>query len=180
MHATPTIRAVPSTGYEELLSYLSALMRDSGRNGQPHFTANRDRDVYDKPFNDRIRARLALPLQRRGWIRLWIAVDGDETLGHVDLRASDRTADAHRVLLGLGIAKAHRGRGLGRALTQYAIDWARTNGHDWVDLNVFAVNAQAVALYRSLGFVQTGFHADRFRIDGDSVDEISMALDLRT
>jgi ribosomal protein S18 acetylase RimI-like enzyme len=84
------------------------------------------------------------------------------------------------VLLGLGIAEAHRSRGLGRALTQYAIDWARANGHDWVDLSVFAANTQAVALYQSLGFVQTGFYVDRFRIDGDSIDEISMALDLRT
>src|SRR4051794_7413860 len=129
MHVKPTIRAVPSTAYEALMPYMAALLHGSGRNGLPHFTANRDRDVNDKAFNERIRAQLALPLQRRGWIRLWIAVDGDETLGHVDLRASDRTADAHRVLLGLGIAKAHRGRGLGRALTQYAIDWARANGH---------------------------------------------------
>ncbi len=145
----------------------------------PHFSANRDRNVYDKAFNDRLRSQLALPLERRGWVRLWIAVDGDETLGHVDLRASDRIADAHRVLLGLGIDEAHRGRGLGRALTQFAIDWARANRFDWIDLAVFTQNTQAVELYKKLGFVQTGFYVDRFRFDGESIDEFSMSLDLR-
>jgi ribosomal protein S18 acetylase RimI-like enzyme len=183
-HAPLAIRAVPSTKWDELLPYMERLLRSSGRNGAPHFSASRDRNVYDKTFNDRLRAQLALPLERRGWVRLWVAVaknqnGGDEVLGHVDLRASDRLADAHRVLLGLGIAEAHRGRGLGRLLTQYAIDWARTNRFDWMDLAVFTQNTVAVELYKKLGFVQTGYYVDRFRFDGESIDEFSMALDLR-
>ncbi|GIL38719.1 GNAT family N-acetyltransferase [Roseiterribacter gracilis] len=179
MNAPPTIRAVPSNKWDELLPYMERLLRSSGTGGTPHFSASRDRDVYDKAFNDRLRTQLALPLERRGWIRLWVATDGNEVLGHVDLRASDRLADAHRVLLGLGIDKKHRGRGLGKLLTQYAIDWARENNFAWVDLAVFTQNTVAVELYKKLGFVQTGFYVDRFRFEGTSIDEFTMSLDLR-
>lgn len=174
----PTIRPIPSTRWDELLPYMEALLRSSGRDGRPHFSASRDRNVYDRSFNDRVRTQLALPLERRGWIRLWVAYDGDVPMGHVDLRASERAADAHRVLLGLGIAEPYRGRGLGRTLTQHAVGWARDNGFAWVDLAVFTQNKVAVELYRKLGFVQTGFYVDRFRFDGESIDEFTMALDL--
>ncbi|GIL38720.1 GNAT family N-acetyltransferase [Roseiterribacter gracilis] len=179
-HVAPTISPVPPDKLDELLPHMEKLLRSSGRRGAPHFTNSRDRDVYDVAYNDRLRAQLALPLEKRGWVRIWVATDGDEVLGHVDLRASESLADAHRVLLGIGIAEGHRGRGLGRLLTEFAIDWARAQGYVWMDLNVFTQNTAAVALYRKLGFVQIGLYVDRFRFDGEPIDEFSMALDLRS
>ena len=48
----------------------------------------------------------------------------------------------------------------------------------WIDLHVFAHNTAAVTLYRDLGFVEVGCWTDRFRIDGEGLDELVMALPL--
>jgi RimJ/RimL family protein N-acetyltransferase len=50
----------------------------------------------------------------------------------------------------------------------------------WIDLRVFAHNTAAHALYRSLGFVEIGTVPDRFRIEGESIDDILMTLRLST
>ncbi|WLQ52980.1 GNAT family N-acetyltransferase [Streptomyces poriferorum] len=47
----------------------------------------------------------------------------------------------------------HSGKGVGRALCEYTIDWARTAGFRAMQFNaVVEGNAAAVGLYRSLGF----------------------------
>lgn len=67
------------------------------------------------------------------------------------------------------------GRGVGRALVQGALELA----DDWLGLrrlrlNVVADNCAAIALYRSVGFVEMGRHrADDF-CDGGFVDSLSM------
>jgi RimJ/RimL family protein N-acetyltransferase len=48
----------------------------------------------------------------------------------------------------------------------------------WLDLKVFGHNTPARALYRSLGFVEIGTVADRFRIEGVSIDDVLMTLDV--
>lgn len=48
---------------------------------------------------------------------------------------------------------AHGGRGVGRALGEYAVDWARTTGFRAMQFNaVVETNTRAVALWQSLGF----------------------------
>jgi ribosomal protein S18 acetylase RimI-like enzyme len=179
MQVPPTIRAVSSTGYEEVLPYFATVLRESGRDGVPHFTPNRDRDVYAPDWIERIRSRLALPLEHLGWMRLWVAFDGEVPVGNVDCRASEHAADTHRIQLGIAISRSHRGRGLGRRLMLHAIEWARANRFAWIDLGVFGGNRPARTLYETLGFKQTGYIEDRFRIDGERIDEVLMALDLR-
>ena len=45
-----------------------------------------------------------------------------------------------------------RGSGLGRALTEYAIDRARGRGSGRIQLDVHTTNVAANSLYESLGF----------------------------
>jgi ribosomal protein S18 acetylase RimI-like enzyme len=52
----------------------------------------------------------------------------------------------------LYIAPAHRGRGLGRALMEATIDFARSRGADYMDLGTAETDTAARALYESLGF----------------------------
>jgi GNAT superfamily N-acetyltransferase len=48
---------------------------------------------------------------------------------------------------------AHTGRGVGRALGEHALDWARAEGYRAMQFNaVVASNTRAVSLWRSLGF----------------------------
>src|SRR6201995_1457627 len=49
------------------------------------------------------------------------------------------------------------GQGVGRALGEEALEWARTNGFRAMQFNaVVATNTRAVALWRSLGFEIVG------------------------
>lgn len=70
-----------------------------------------------------------------------------------------------------------RGVGLGRAMLGAAMAWARANpAVRRVELGVLATNPGALALYRSMGFVEEGRFVGRFRqADGSLVDDIAMA-----
>lgn len=52
----------------------------------------------------------------------------------------------------LGVDPAHRGRGLGRAVTAWGVDTLRARGAETVVLAVEAENASALRLYEGLGF----------------------------
>lgn len=72
-----------------------------------------------------------------------------------------------------------RGRGLGRAVMLRAIEHARSwDGVEVVALSVSARSPEAIALYESLGFVRWGTEPDAMRIDGESFDEVHLALHL--
>ncbi|MFJ2594100.1 GNAT family N-acetyltransferase [Streptomyces erythrochromogenes] len=57
------------------------------------------------------------------------------------------------------VAADHRGRGIGRALTGHALDFARERGAGHVWLDVTNVNAPAVHAYRRMGFSLCGLDA---------------------
>lgn len=74
-----------------------------------------------------------------------------------------------------------RGQGLGRLLVTAAIDRARASPVlRKLSLAVFADNAPALALYRSLGFEDEGRRRAEVRMeDGTARDDVLMALHLR-
>ena len=81
--------------------------------------------------------------------------------------------------MGIGIERAFRGQGLGRKLMETAIEFAReTPSIEWVDLRVFSHNLNARALYQALGFVEVGVVRDRVRIEGESIDDVMMTLNV--
>jgi ribosomal protein S18 acetylase RimI-like enzyme len=97
----------------------------------------------------------------------------------VDLRARPEGAAPHRALLGMGVHRAWRRRGLGSRLVGTAFAWARTQGSlDWIDLEVLADNAPACALYLRCGFTMVARIADMLRIDGVSCDVAYMTCKL--
>ncbi len=54
------------------------------------------------------------------------------------------------------VAPEERGKGVGRALVDAVIVWARANGFARLRLEVVDDNAPAVALYARKGFARTG------------------------
>ena len=75
-----------------------------------------------------------------------------------------------------GVAPAHRNKGIGRALLQRTVEWARASGVSKLELHVFAYNTPAIALYESFGFVQEGYRRRHYRRDGEYLDAILMAF----
>ena len=123
---------------------------------------------------------LGRPLSELGWQRWFIAVaERADIIGHVDLKGERLWAGLHRCELGIGIERPYRGRGLGRRLMETAIEFAREQDTlSWIDLRVFSPNATAKALYQGLGFSEVGVLIDRFRIEGERIDDVIMTLNV--
>lgn len=86
----------------------------------------------------------------RGTFR--VVVDGDEIVGMGAVRyLSDEVCELKR----MWFLRAYRGRGLGRALANELMDWARDNGYEAMrlDSGPEALYGAAHRLYRGLGFV---------------------------
>ena len=62
--------------------------------------------------------------------------------------------DASAYLLGFGILPEYRGRGLGRAALKEALGLIADRGIKKADLDVVATNANALGLYKSVGFME--------------------------
>ena len=87
-------------------------------------------------------------------------------------RVSEHLKMRHRASLGISIQAAYCGCGLGRRLLTLAIAQARENGFSQLELGVYANNARAIHLYRSLGFEDFGCTPCAFRLpDGTYHDE---------
>jgi len=99
-------------------------------------------------------------------------------VGDVQVRRQSLRRLRHMGHIGIGVHPALQGRGLGRALMETAIAWARSQeGMTRLDLFVFADNARAIALYESLGFVREGVRIGFLRDDdGRLRDDVGMAL----
>lgn len=106
-----------------------------------------------------------------------VAVAGDEIVGSAGLHgAGTSLRRAHVRGLGIAIAPAWQGRGVGRLLLVRLLEWADNwGGVLRVELHVHADNDRAMALYRSLGFTEEGRHRAFALKAGRYVDCFSMA-----
>jgi putative acetyltransferase len=105
-----------------------------------------------------------------------VAEDGGEIVGDFTLRAiSPRRALQHVASLGMSVRASHRRRGIGKALLEAGIEWARSIGITRVELYVFADNAPAIALYEALGFAHEGRRKNLVRFGDTYVDDLVMA-----
>jgi GNAT superfamily N-acetyltransferase len=80
-----------------------------------------------------------------------VAWEGDEPVGHAHLALSDPPE-----LQDVSVLPAHRRRGVATALTRAAEQVAAAHGHDTLTLTVGIANEDAQALYRALGYRNSG------------------------
>jgi len=81
--------------------------------------------------------------------------------------------------LGMLVDREWRGRGVGSALIQATIDWAREQGLHKLSLEVFAHNTAGIALYRKCGFTEEGHRVKHYRrANGELWDSLIMGLPL--
>ncbi|WP_137130376.1 GNAT family N-acetyltransferase [Rhizobium sp. FY34] len=106
----------------------------------------------------------------------FVAIAEGQVIGWCDLRRHQREVHAHRCTLGMGIVPGYRDCGLGRRLITTTIEAARALKLHRIDLDVYADNLRAKALYEKVGFVTEGVARDGVRIDGRFIDVIQMAL----
>ncbi|KEZ52697.1 MULTISPECIES: GNAT family N-acetyltransferase [Metabacillus] len=110
------------------------------------------------------------------------AFSGRELTGITAFKQEPLHKMKHRgQILSMYISPSARGNGAGKSLLTYLLDRIKENpAIEKADLAVGAENKGAIALYRSLGFVQYGEYANALKVDGEYVDELYMTLALKT
>ena len=106
----------------------------------------------------------------------YVALVEGRVVGWCDVTSLRRPAFAHSGVLGLGVVKAYRGQGIGKALLRTTLDRARAIGLTRVELTVRQPNVRAVELYKKIGFAVEGVKKNGVRVDGKYEDLICMAL----
>jgi RimJ/RimL family protein N-acetyltransferase len=103
----------------------------------------------------------------------FVAIADGEVIGSISVQTSRHGYGD----VGMEIVRAWRGRGVGTALMEAAIAWAREQGLHKLSLEVFAHNAGGLALYRKMGFVEEGRRIKQYRRQsGELWDSIAMGL----
>ncbi len=106
----------------------------------------------------------------------WIAEEGGRLVGWCDIvRPSDNEAFRHVGGVAMGLLPEARGRGIGEKLLRATMEAGSAFGFARIQLEVFATNTRAIALYRKVALVEEGVRRKALLIDGVFVDEILMA-----
>ncbi|MFL5921970.1 MAG: GNAT family N-acetyltransferase [Gaiellaceae bacterium] len=108
---------------------------------------------------------------------VFVADAPEGLVGRLSVARDPHPASQHVADLGLMVAASHRRQGIGRALLERAVEWARESGVAKLELHVFPDNEPAIALYESFGFVREGYRRRHYRRDGRYVDAVLMAFD---
>jgi len=108
----------------------------------------------------------------------YIALKENEIVGDVSLAGLSRRMN-HRAELSIAVAKSEWGKGLGYRLMNIAINYAKENSIEIINLAVRSDNQRAIRLYEKCGFVKMGISPAFLKINNDYFDVDEMILDLR-
>jgi RimJ/RimL family protein N-acetyltransferase len=107
-----------------------------------------------------------------------VADDDGRIVGRLSIARDQHPASKHVADLGLMVAASHRRRGIGRALLEAAVEWAREAGVSKLELHVFPHNEPAIRLYEEFGFEREGYRRAHYRRGPEYLDAILMAYDV--
>lgn len=112
------------------------------------------------------RERIRNSEQRLPGRMIWVLEEGADLLGSTTLSTSPAPfwrktmwaePDAPALCVSdLALFPAAEGKGLGKALMEFAEEAARSHGLCWVRLDAFTVNPHSTAFYRHIGYDERG------------------------
>jgi RimJ/RimL family protein N-acetyltransferase len=109
---------------------------------------------------------------------VFVAEAVDEVVGRLSVARDPHPASRHVADLGLMVAADARRRGVGWALLEQAVEWARASDVRKLELHVFPHNEPAIRLYERFGFVREGVRRGHYRRAREYVDAILMAYEV--
>ena len=127
------------------------------------------------PFMPLVRREAHLSDLSDGVLRLGAVIDG-QVIGMIGVHREARHRRSHAASLGMAVHDTYAGRGAGAALVAAVVETADS----WwnikrLELDVYADNARAIALYERFGFEREGLRRAYAWRDGDYVDSLAMA-----
>ncbi|WP_017518507.1 GNAT family N-acetyltransferase [Pseudomonas nitroreducens] len=133
------------------------------------------RQVLQMPYQAPALWRKRMCLDEEGLVTL-AAMHQGELVGTATLDKCIRLRRSHAGSIGMGVAVAWQGRGIGSRLLaellEIADNWMNLRR---VELTVYSDNEPAISLYRKFGFVEEGTLRDYAYRDGEFADALSMA-----
>ena len=105
----------------------------------------------------------------------FVALADGQVVGWCDVSRKEYETLRHSGVLGMGVARSHRGRGIGRDLLAATLEAATHCEISRVELVVRVDNAAAIALYRRFGFAEEGRNRRALRVQGRYCDTLQMA-----
>lgn len=133
------------------------------------------RQVLQMPYQSQELWRGRLSADNERMVKL-VALHQDEVIGSATLEQFARVRRSHCGSIGMGVATAWQGRGVGTrlltALLEVADNWMNLRR---VELTVYTDNQPAIALYRKFGFEVEGQLREFAVRDGVYADVLSMA-----
>ena len=114
-------------------------------------------------------------LRRYEHAAVFVAEEDGQVVARLSIARDQHPASYHVADLGMMVAPGYRRHGIGRALLETAVEWARGAGVRKLELHVFPHNEPAIKLYESFGFEREGYRKSHYRRGGGYVDAILMA-----
>ena len=138
-------------------------------------------DAFTSSYEEDVQQPLAVTEQRiAGGVgnTFWGAFVDGRLQGIVGLTREPRRKNAHKAdIVAMYVAPESGRRGLGRALLQAVIEYARSDtGLEQLVLSVTRSNHAAAELYRTTGFVTFGVEPRAIKVGGEYFDKERMIL----
>jgi len=110
---------------------------------------------------------------------IFVATVEEEVIGWVHLDLPEAEKLSHTAVLTVGILPEYRGHGIGSTLLDRGCDWARDHGFEKLYNSIPSTNEQAIDFLQSHGWETEAIREDHYKIGGEYVDEVMMAVFLR-
>ena len=109
---------------------------------------------------------------------MYFAWKNDDIVGCANISGMKRRM-SHRANFAISVVKSEWGSGIGSALLEKCISFAKDNGIEIINLDTRSDNLRAISLYKKFGFVKIGQMPAFSKINGEYIDADLMYLDLR-
>lgn len=106
---------------------------------------------------------------------IYYAVSSNQVVGWCDVTPFSNPRFSHRGVLGMGLLPDFRGKGLGSRLLEAVVEHSRRSSLEKLELQVWATNNPAIALYKKYGFGEEGLSKKFRKLEGEYFDCLAMA-----
>jgi len=164
-----TVRSAEPNDAEAMVRFSEEIFKDD------KFFLTTRREIADKLTVEKQKERTEKYLDKSGMVLL-VAVDAGVIVGTSEVNNGERKRRQHVGSIGMSVLEKYRGLGCGTALLKSIIKWAEEDRIiEKLNLEVFANNANAIGLYKKLGFCEYGVTQKEIKInEAEYVDTILM------